>query len=131
MSPNLNKKKESTTMKEQYIENFGQVIKGNSTGTVYVLMPHKHRNLSMMPTNDGGFEPNPDMVVESKRKTVKIFAIVNDEMREYKREDGNAHEFYTYRLARDIVDGIESDRGAWSPDRKVKHHFLQGESHVQ
>tara|TARA_R100001510_G_C7481650_1_gene93392 strand:+ start:159 stop:509 length:351 start_codon:yes stop_codon:yes gene_type:complete len=111
-------------MKEQYIENFGQVVKGHSTGTVYVLMPHKHRNLSMTPTSCGGFKPNPDMVIESKRKTVKIFAIVNDEMREYKRDDGCSHDFLTYRLARKIVDGIESDRGAWTPEYKVNHHFV-------
>ena len=104
-------------MKEQYIENFGQVVKGHSTGTVYVLVPHKHRTTSC----------RHNVVIKSKRKTVKIYAVVDGEMREFNRLDGQAHEFRNYRQARKMVDMIENDRSTWSPDRKVKHYFKERE----
>ena len=115
-------------MKEQYIENFGQVVKGKTTGTVYVLVPHKHRNLNMLPTINGNSStPNDDMPIYSKAKTVKIFAIVDGEMREYRRDDKKSyeHEFDTYTIARKIINGIEYDRSAWSAKKKVDHHFVE------
>ena len=113
-------------MENENYETFGEVIKGKTTGTIYVLIEGDYRVLNESTVRSTGAIPK-----YSKKRTIKLYALRDENLVEYihpsmttKNNSGLCKvAFNTYKIARKTIEGIENDLGDWSPQKKVDESF--------
>ena len=112
-------------MENENYETFGEVIKGKTTGTIYVLIEGDYRVL-----NESSIRSTGAVTKWSKKRTIKLYALIDENLVEYthpsmttKNNSGCKVAFNTYKIASETIEGIESDFGTWSPQKKVDESF--------
>ena len=113
-------------MENENYETFGEVIKGKTTGTIYVLIEGDYRVLNESTVRSTGAIPK-----YSKKRTIKLYALIDENLVEYVHPSMTNKNnsalckvaFNTYKIARKTIEGIENDLGDWSPQKKVDESF--------
>jgi hypothetical protein len=111
-------------MKKENYETFGEVIKGKTTGTIYFLIEGEYRVLNRSSVISTGAIPK-----YSKNRTIKLYALIDENLVEYTHPDKVT--FNTYKTARKTIEGIESDSGTWSPQKKVEESFKLNQTELE
>jgi len=102
----------------QFNKKFGEVIKGKTTGTIYVLIEGEYRIINVGSVKSCGAIPE-----YSKKRTIKIYALIDDNLVQYTHSSGNKSALNSYKIAKQIIEGLESDCGTWLPQKKVDESF--------
>ena len=113
-------------MKKENYETFGEVIKGKTTGTIYFLIEGEYRVLNEYRVLSTGAIPK-----YSKKRTIKLYALIDENLVEYTHHGKVKVTFNTYKTARKTIEGIESDSGTWSPQKKIEESFKLNQTELE
>ena len=99
-------------------EKFGEVIKGKTTGTIYVLIEGGYRVINTASVKSCGAIPE-----YSKKRTIKIYALIDGRLVKYRPDGKRRYALKNYKNARTTINSLEGNFDGWSPQKKIDNCF--------